>query len=219
VAHQTASPGTPQANLHLAQGVGTAPRKSPPRSSAWRPFNVSPPRLRALAPRTSFRLARGFRPLEQASASLEASLDPRHPSCAPDQGIKCTEASQAPGSKMNPRHADLLTWPGNQISALFEQPVTVQPSRCCASAMRDGRCHSVALHCPLPSFFLATPLEKGQRRHRRAYGHRFSIHLGRRHDVRRTRHISSVTSDPVRPFPVLCHHPGYCGAIPYTMRA
>jgi hypothetical protein len=160
VAHQTTIPGTPRANLRLARGTGTASQNSPPRSRAWRPLNVSPPRSRALASRASFRLAREFRPLEQVSASLEAFLRPRRPACFRDRGIKCSDTPWTPGSKTNPRHANLLTQPGNLIPTRFEQPALYSHPRRCAGAVWDGWCHSMALYRPLPPFLHAALLER-----------------------------------------------------------
>jgi hypothetical protein len=100
VAHQTASPSTPQANLRHARAADTAPRN--PRLARGRgaPSSEFLPRSRVLAPRVSLRLA-------------QASLSPRRRACSPDQGIKSSDTSRAPGSMSIPRHTGLLTPPGN----------------------------------------------------------------------------------------------------------
>jgi hypothetical protein len=61
--HQTASTGTPPANLHLAPGADPTPQNPSPRSRVRHPFSAPPPRSRALAPRVSSHPARGCRPL------------------------------------------------------------------------------------------------------------------------------------------------------------
>jgi hypothetical protein len=38
--------------------------------------------------------------------------------------------------------------------------------------------------------------------------------VGQRRDIRPVERVSSVTSDPVRISPPLCHHPGHCSTIP-----
>jgi hypothetical protein len=92
-------------NPRLARGCRTPSGKFPLRSRAWCP------------PRASSRLARWSQPLAWASA-----LDPRHRTYSPDHGIKGSDTLWAPRSKVNPRHAGLLTPPRNQIPALFNQP-------------------------------------------------------------------------------------------------
>jgi hypothetical protein len=49
-AQQTAGPGAPRANLRLARRAGTAPRKPPPRSRAWRPLGRVPASLEGPSP-------------------------------------------------------------------------------------------------------------------------------------------------------------------------
>jgi hypothetical protein len=122
------SPVPFEANLRLARGAGTAPRNCPPRSRVWCLLNVSPPRSRALAPPTSSRLARGSRPLERISASLEVSLRSRRLACSPDRGIKRSDTPWAHVLKANPYHAGFLTQHGNLIPTLFEQLAVVPPS-------------------------------------------------------------------------------------------
>jgi hypothetical protein len=80
--------------------------------------------------------------------------------------------------------------------------------------MRDGWCHSPTLCHPLTSFLHAASLEKEQRRPRGAYDHQPGARPGWRRDARRAEHVLSITSNPVRPSPALCPHPGHCGGIP-----
>jgi hypothetical protein len=95
-------------------------------------------------------------------------------------------------------------------------PLYGHPRRC-AGTVQDDRCHSPTLCHPLPPFLHAAPLEREQRRPRGAYVHQPSAHPGRHRDARRAEHVLSVTSDPVRPSPAPCRHPGRCGAIPDTV--
>jgi hypothetical protein len=147
-AHQIASHGAPRAKLHLARGPGVAPRNL---------------RLaRGLdAPRVNLRLAQGpdassgeFPPRsrdpdpERVSASLEATLDPRHCTGSPDRSIKCSSTLRAPRSKENPRHASPLKPPGNHIPALFDQPALCGHPRRCAG--RPVSFHDTVLPTPVP---------------------------------------------------------------------
>jgi hypothetical protein len=68
-------------------------------------------------------------PTPQASLCLTRGLpQPVAPHLFPNRDIKCSNTSRVPRSKVNPRHADLLTPLGNLTPALFEQLATVQPS-------------------------------------------------------------------------------------------
>jgi hypothetical protein len=99
--------------------------------------------------------------------------------------------------------------PGNQILVLFDQPALCGHPRRCAGAVREGRCHSVAL-CRLLRYLLhVAPLEKGRWHPLKGYNHQLRARPGRRHDVRLAEHVSSVTLGPVRPSPPLCYHHGY----------
>jgi hypothetical protein len=147
----------------------------------------------------------------QVFASLEASLVPRRPAWSPDWGTKYSDAPRTPGSKVNPLHANLLTQPGNQISALFEQPTAVQPSLAlcgCCAGWPVSLCGTVLPTPILPGHHWTATPSKGVRHH-----------PGRCCDARQAEHISSVTSDPVQPSSVLCRHPGHYDAITNTVRA
>jgi hypothetical protein len=85
------------------------------------------------------------------------------------------------------------------------------------SVVREGRCHSLALCHPLPSFLHTAPLEKGPQCPRGAYDHQPGARPGQRRDARRTECVLSVTSDLVRPSRALCRHPRHCRAIPDTV--
>jgi hypothetical protein len=87
----------PRANLRLARGLDAPSGESPPRSGAGRPSGESPP----------------------CSRPLRARSPHAH---SPDQSIKFSDTTRAPGSKANPRHAGPLTPLGNHIPALFRQP-------------------------------------------------------------------------------------------------
>jgi hypothetical protein len=175
----------------LTRGLGT-------------PSGEFPPRSRDPAPRVKLRLARG-RPR------------PAAPYLPPHRGIKCSDTSRAPGPKVNPRHAGPLTPSGNQMSALFDQPVLCGHPRCCAGAVREGQCHSITLCRPLPYLLHVAPLERGRRYPRKGYGHQLHARPGRHHDVRMVERVSSFTSGPMRPSSPLCHYPGRCRAIPSTV--
>jgi hypothetical protein len=108
--------------------AGAALQELTPRSRAHLPLNRPPPRSRAPTPQASLHIAQGYRPLKRVSASLEASLNSWRLTCFPNPDIKCSNTSRVPKSKVNPRHADLLTPLGNLTPALFEQLATVQPS-------------------------------------------------------------------------------------------
>jgi hypothetical protein len=105
------------------------------------PSDEFPPRSRVPSPPASLRLARGL-PRPAAPRQLL------------DRGIKCPDASRAPGSKANLGHANLLTRPGNRIPALFEQPATMQPSLvlcgCCAGWLVSLRGTALPTHILLP---------------------------------------------------------------------
>jgi hypothetical protein len=104
-AHRTASSGTPRANLCLARGADTAPRNPRPARGHGAPSGGFPPRSRSPS-------AHGAAPALPIGA-LKA--------------LTC----RTPESKGNPRHVSLLTPPGNQISALFDQPALCShPQRC-----------------------------------------------------------------------------------------
>jgi hypothetical protein len=110
------------------------------------PHRETPASLEHVAPpRVSSRLARGSRPLVLASASLETSLGSRRHTYSPDQGIKSSDTSRAPGSKANPHRANLQAPPGNHISTMFDQPTLYSHPWHCAGAVRDSQCHSVTL--------------------------------------------------------------------------
>jgi hypothetical protein len=148
-AHQIASLGAPRANLRLARGPGAAPQKPHLARGLGAPLGEFPPRSRDPAPRMKLRLARG-RP-----RPVVPYLPP-----PPDGGIKCSDTSRAPGSKVNPHHAGPLTPPGDQIPTLFNQPaLCVHPWRC-AGAVREGQCHSITLCRPLLYLLHVAPLEK-----------------------------------------------------------
>jgi hypothetical protein len=149
-AQQTVSLSAPRANLCLARGAGAAPRNPRLARGLCTPSGESPSRSRDPAPRVNY-------------ASLEATSDPRHHTYSPDRGIECSDASRAPGSKVNPYHAGPLTPPGNQIPALFDQPALCGHPRRCAGAVRDGQCHSATLCHPLPYRLHVALLERGQR--------------------------------------------------------
>jgi hypothetical protein len=71
----------------------------------------------------------------------------------------------------------------------------------------------MALCRPLPYGLHATPLEKGRRNPRKGYGSLPRARAGRRRDVGPVERVSSINSDPVRPSPPLCSHPGHYSAI------
>jgi hypothetical protein len=116
--------------LSLSRGrhrTATPPPPPPPRGSG--------------APSMRLHLDRGPWPRGQVPASLEgpspSSKPPPHsrppmararPTFSPDRGNKCSGTPWVPGSKANPRRANLLTQPGNQIPALCNQPAAMQPS-------------------------------------------------------------------------------------------
>jgi hypothetical protein len=87
----------PRANLRLARGLDAPSGESPPRSGAGRPSGESPP----------------------CSRPLRARSPHAH---SPDQSIKFSDTTRAPGSKANPCHAGPLTPLGNHIPVLFRQP-------------------------------------------------------------------------------------------------
>jgi hypothetical protein len=147
-AQQTTGPDAPRANLCLTQGADATPRKLRLARGLGAPSGKFPPRSGPPAPRVRLHLARG-------------TLDPRHCTCSPDQSIKYSDALRVPGSKANPRHAGLLTPLGNQIPVLFDQPALCSHPRCCVGVVREGRCHSVTLCCPLPYLLHVAPLERG----------------------------------------------------------
>jgi hypothetical protein len=140
VAHQNRHHQPPSKQTSASLEGRTSRNRLPPRSRARRPSSGFPPRLGpdlsgesppcsgVSAPRAGLRLTRGFQPLERVSASLEASPRPAAPHLLPDRSIKRPATPRVLGSKANPRHANLLTQPGNLTPALFEQPTTVQPS-------------------------------------------------------------------------------------------
>jgi hypothetical protein len=118
---------------------------------------------------------------------------------------------------VNPRRAGPLIPPGNQISALFDQPALCSHPWRYAGAVREGWCHSVTLCRLLLYLFHVAPLKIGRRHPRKGYGHQLHTRLERRGDVRSAKRVSSITSGPVRPSPPLYRHPGHCGAIPHTV--
>jgi hypothetical protein len=126
--------------------------KSPPRSRAGRPLGRTSASLEGRTPpRENLRLARGRdTPLGPISASLEAAPSSRPPRPLPDQSIKCSGTTRAPGSKVNPCHAGPLTPPGNHISALFRQPSPCGHPWHCRGAVREGQCQICDTVPPTP---------------------------------------------------------------------
>jgi hypothetical protein len=125
-AYQIASLDTPRANLRLARGPGAAPRNLRLARELDTPSGEFLHRSRARLP------------LRRVPVSLEAALDPWNRTCSPDRSIKCSGMSQEPGSKANHHRVGPLTPPGNQIPALFDQPVVcIHPQRC-AGVVREG---------------------------------------------------------------------------------
>jgi hypothetical protein len=133
---------------------------------------------------------------------------PGRRACSPDQSIKCSGASRAPGSRANPHHAGPLTPPGNPAPALFRQP----PALCghlrhCTTLCGEASVNSVIMCHPPPYGRRAAPskedggtLEKGTD----------TCPTPTRDDA--------VTSDqrsasPPSP-PALCGHPRRCATIP-----
>jgi hypothetical protein len=115
---------------------------------------------------------------------------------------------------VNPRRADPLTPPGNQILVLFDQPTLCSHTQHNAGAVREGRCHSMTLCHPLLYLLHVAPLERGRRHSQKRYGHQLRARPGRRRDVRPAGRVFSITSGPVRPSPPLCRHPRHCRVIP-----
>jgi hypothetical protein len=128
-AQQTASPNAPRASLRLTRGVGAAPRNTRIARGLDSPSGEFPPRSRDPAPRSA--PLEGSSPSREAPPHLRPPVDLQHHTCFPDRSIKCSDASRVPGSKANPRHADPLTPPGNQIPTLFDQPALCSHPRCC----------------------------------------------------------------------------------------
>jgi hypothetical protein len=179
--------------------------KTPPHSRVRR-RSTKPPRAWRRLRRVSASL-KGPALLSGFSVSLEAALDPRPRTSSPDQGIKCSDASRAPGSKANPRRVGPLTPPGNHILVLYSHPGTVG----------EGRCHSMTLCRLLPYLLHIVPLERGRWYPRKRYGHQLHTRPGRRHNVRPAGRVFSITSGPARPSPPLCRHPRHCRVIPNTV--
>jgi hypothetical protein len=73
---------------------------------------------------------------------------------------------------------------------------------------------SVTLCRPLPYGLHVAPLERGRWNPRKRYGCIHRARAGQRRDIRPVARVSSITSGPVRPSPLLCHHPGHCSTIP-----
>jgi hypothetical protein len=188
---------------------------------------IKPPVLAPLG-RTSISLE-GQTPHHETPASLEGpspSCEPpprsRSPSArgaapAPPTGaLKALTTSRAPGSKANPRHAGCFWHCLGIRSRRYSTNPHNHPRRC-ASAVRNGRCHSITLCRPLTYLLHIAPLERGWRYPRKAYDHQLGAGPGQHRDTRMMEHVSSVTIGPVRPSPPLCCHPGYCRAIPNTV--
>jgi hypothetical protein len=127
MAHQTAIPGRPQGNLHLARGGGGQRTPAPLEGMApfrWipasfegpGPSNKSPPRSRVPAPRAGLHLARGFPSARGTSPT------------PPTGALNTVTCHKRPGQRENPHHADPLTPPGNPVSALCGQPAIVRSS-------------------------------------------------------------------------------------------
>jgi hypothetical protein len=74
-------------------------------------------------PRAKLHLARGLDAPSGESPPRSRLPQARSPHAhSPDQSIKCSDMTWVLGSKVNPRHADPLTPPGNHTPALFRQP-------------------------------------------------------------------------------------------------
>jgi hypothetical protein len=124
MAHQTATPSRPRANLRFARGSDATRQTSTPLED--------PAPLEWISASLE-----GSVPLEQISASLEASPRPTAPHLLPLTGaLNALTRRGRPDQKENPRHVDLLTPPGSPTPALCEEPTIVRPSpalcRCCA---------------------------------------------------------------------------------------
>jgi hypothetical protein len=96
-----------------------------PSNSRHQSFSSKPPlRSRVGRRATNFRLARGFPSARGTSPA------------PPDRSIDALTRLGRQGQRVNPRHADSLTPPGNPAPALCGQPATVRPSPtlcvCCA---------------------------------------------------------------------------------------
>jgi hypothetical protein len=163
-------------------------------------------------PRAGLRFARGLCAPSGGSPLRSGVSRVRRPRAHfPDWSIKCFDMPRAPGSKENPHHAGPLTPPGNHIPPLFRQP-SLQGRPChCAALCGKASVNSVTLCRPLPySPYTAPSKEDGGTLERGTDA--YPAPAGRRHDVRLVKRVSFVTVSPVRPYPLLCHHPGRCGS-------
>jgi hypothetical protein len=126
MAHQTAIPSRPRADLRLARGGGrhvVKPRPARghgapsseflPRSRVSGPSNGSLPRS---TPQAGLCIARGFPLTHVTSPAL------------PTGALNVLTHHGCLGQRANPRHNDSLTPPGNPTPAPCEQPATVRPS-------------------------------------------------------------------------------------------
>jgi hypothetical protein len=111
----------PRAKLRLTRGLDAPSGETPPRSRAGRPLGRDSASLEGWTPpRVRLRLAQGLCTPSGGSLSRLRLLRVHHSRThSPDRSIKCSDATRAPGSKANPRHAGPLTPPGNHIPALF----------------------------------------------------------------------------------------------------
>jgi hypothetical protein len=122
---RTVSPSPHRAKLHFARGIQHRTNETSPRSRAGHP-------------------------LGRDSASLEALMGSPLPHMLPRPEHLMFRHMQAPKSKMNPRHAVLLTPPGNHIPALFRQPSRWgHPHHCTALCGKAASVSSVTLCYPL----------------------------------------------------------------------
>jgi hypothetical protein len=168
----------------------------------------SSPRSRVPAPRAGLVLARGFRPLEQVSASLEASPRPATPHLlAPTGALYALTRRGCLGQRKNPRRTDPLTLPGNLARMLCGQPATVRPSSTPCGCCAEWQVSFLDIVLPLSSFLHAAPLERGWQHPRGVYDRQPNAHprgavtQGRRNML------------PPSP-PTLCGHPQPCATIP-----
>jgi hypothetical protein len=74
--------------------------------------------------------------------------------------------------------------------------------------------NSVTLCRPLPYDPHVIPLERGRRNPRKRYGRLPRARAGQHRDIRPVERVSSVSFGPVRPSPLLCHHPRHYSTIP-----
>jgi hypothetical protein len=155
-------------------------------------------------PRAILRLTRG-----DGTPSSDSPLRSRPPRArdtgthSPDQSINCYGTPRALGSKgeSSPLRPSDTAWESYPGAVPQTHPVRPFSALCGKAGV-----NSMALCRLLPYGFHVAPLEKGRWNPRKRYGCLSHARAGQRRDIGPEERVSSVTSGPVWPSPLLYYH-------------